>query len=68
MLNVFALQDMDWYLWLSIFLLLNQYTLALWALAIVHGAGMLGMMSARFWEMRKLDEALAPFRKKSGSE
>ena len=62
MLNIFALQDMDMYLWVGILLLMDRYLLALWLLAAIHGAGLIPMMSARLWEMRTLDRQLKPYR------
>lgn len=62
MLNIFALQDMDMYLWVGILLLLDQYLVALWGLVAIHGLGVVAMMAARFWEMKTLDRNLRPYR------
>jgi phosphatidylglycerophosphate synthase len=62
MLNIFAFQEIDMYLWVGILLLLDQYMLALWALLVLHGGGALVMLAARFWQMHKLDKSLAPYR------
>jgi phosphatidylglycerophosphate synthase len=62
MLNVFAFQEMDMYLWVGILLLVDQYMWALWGLAVLHGGGALAMLGARLWEMHKLDKSLEPYR------
>ncbi len=62
MLNIFAFQEMDMYLWVGVLLLLNQYTVALWGLVILHGGGALAMMVVRLREMHKLDNDLRPYR------
>jgi phosphatidylglycerophosphate synthase len=62
MLNIFAFQDMDMFLWVGILLLLDHYMLALWGLLVIHGLGVVGMVCARLLEMRKLDRDLKPFR------
>ncbi|MCP4448914.1 MAG: CDP-alcohol phosphatidyltransferase family protein [Myxococcales bacterium] len=62
MLNIFAFQEMDMFLWVGILLLMNEYMLSLWVLLGIHGLGVVGMVGARLWEMRTLDSKLRPFR------
>ena len=62
MLNIFAFQEIDMYLWVGILLLVDRYMWALWGLAILHGGGALAMLGTRLWEMHKLDESLKPYR------
>jgi phosphatidylglycerophosphate synthase len=62
MLNIFAFQEMDMYLWVGVLLLLDQYMLSLWVLVVLHGGGALAMLIARLWEMHKLDKSLKPYR------
>ena len=62
MLNIFAFQDMDMFLWVGILIVLNEYMLSLWMLLGIHGAGVVAMVCARLWEMRTLDRDLKPFR------
>lgn len=62
MLNIFAFQEMDMYLWVGILLLLNQYMVALWALVAIHGFGAALMLAKRCYEMHQLDAELKKYR------
>ena len=64
MLQVFRIQEMDLYFWVSLLLLLGKYTWIMWFLAATQLFGMIYMFVARSIEVTRLDRKLAKYRER----